>query len=144
MPATQLAPLARTTDPRTMLRRLLALDAAVTGTNAPAYLAVSGPLGDLLGADPGLLLALGAFLALYAAGVGLVASRPHPAALHVRVVVEANLAWTAVSFLTLALWLNPTTTGAVWTVLQAVTVAGFAALQHMALKARQETGTLRA
>jgi hypothetical protein len=140
MSATQLAALARTTDPRTMLRRFLALDAVVTGTNAIAYLAVSGPLGDLLGADPGLLLALGAFLAVYAAGVGLVASRPHPASPLVRVVVEANLAWTAVSFVALALWLTPTTTGAVWTVLQAVTVAGFAALQHMALKARQDMG----
>ncbi|GAA3504668.1 hypothetical protein GCM10019016_117810 [Streptomyces prasinosporus] len=137
MSATQLTALARTTQPHAALRRFLALDAVVTGTNALAYLALSGPLGRFLGAGSGLLLGLGAFLAVYAAGVGLLAARPHPPALGVRIVVEANLAWTAVSLVALALWLTPTTAGAVWTVLQALTVAGFALLQHMALKARQ-------
>ncbi|WP_309061608.1 hypothetical protein [Streptomyces sp.] len=137
MSATQLAVLARTVEPQRMLRRFLALDAAVTGANALAYLVLSGPLGRFLGADAGLLLGLGGFLAVYAAGVGLVAARPHPPTLGVRVVVEANLAWTAVSFAALALWLDPTAAGAVWTVLQALAVAGFALLQHTALKARQ-------
>ena len=41
------------------------------------------------------------------------------------------------SLLALALWLTPSAAGAVWTVLQALVVAGFAALQHAALKARQ-------
>ncbi|CAM5345305.1 hypothetical protein SVIOM342S_09197 [Streptomyces violaceorubidus] len=74
----QLAALARTAEPRLMLRRFLALDAAVTGANALAYLALSGPLGDYLGAGSGLLLALGAFLAVYAGCVGLLAARPGP------------------------------------------------------------------
>ncbi|MFE9621975.1 hypothetical protein [Streptomyces sp. NPDC006527] len=134
---TALTALARTAEPHTALRRFLALDAVVTGANGLAYLAASGPLGRLLGVDPGLLLALGAFLAVYAAGVGLLASRARPAALPVCVVIEANLAWAAVSCLALALWLSPTAAGAVWTVLQALTVAGFAALQHLALKVRQ-------
>ncbi|MFF1274768.1 hypothetical protein ACFVZC_15320 [Streptomyces marokkonensis] len=137
MSATQLAALARTVEPQRMLRRFLALDAAVTGANALAYLALAGPLGRFLGASSGLLLGLGAFLAVYAAGVGLLAARRHPPTLGVRAVVEANLAWAAVSVAALALWLSPTTAGAVWTVLQALTVAGFAVLQHMALRARQ-------
>lgn len=137
MTATQLAALARTPEPQRMLRRFLALDALVTGTNAVAYLAVSGPLGRFLGVRPGLLLVLGAFLAGYAAAVGLTASRPHPPTPGVRAVVDANLAWAVLSCLALALWLAPSTAGTVWTVLQAVTVAGFAALQHGALKARQ-------
>ncbi|GAA2256629.1 hypothetical protein GCM10010415_17200 [Streptomyces atrovirens] len=137
MSATQLAVLARTVEPQRMLRRFLALDAVVTGANAVAYLALAGPLGRFLGAGSGLLLGLGAFLAVYAAGVGLLAARSHPPALGVRIVVEANLTWTAVSLAALALWLTPTAAGAVWTVLQALTVAGFALLQHMALKARQ-------
>ncbi|MEW2074467.1 hypothetical protein ACFZAG_07530 [Streptomyces sp. NPDC012403] len=137
MSATQLAVLARTVEPQRMLRRFLALDAVVTGANAVAYLTLSGPLGRFLGAGSGLLLGLGAFLAVYAAGVGLLAARPHPPAPGVRIVVEANLAWTAVSLAALALWLTPTTAGAVWTVLQALTVAGFALLQHRALKERQ-------
>lgn len=137
MSATQLTALARTSDPQSVLRRFLALDAVVTGGNALAYLALAGPLGGFLGVDSGLLLGLGAFLAVYAAGVGLLAARPHPPALGVRAVVEANLAWSAVSLAALALWLDPSTAGAVWTVLQALTVAAFALLQHMALKTRQ-------
>lgn len=137
MSAIQLAALARTVEPQRTLRRFLALDAVVTGTNAVAYLTLSGPLGRFLGAGSGLLLGLGAFLAGYAAAVGLLAARPHPPAPGVRIVVEANLAWAAVSLAALALWLTPTTAGAVWTVLQALAVAGFALLQHMALKERQ-------
>ncbi|MDQ0752558.1 hypothetical protein QF034_006789 [Streptomyces africanus] len=137
MSATKLATLARTSAPQSVLRRFLALDAVVTGANALAYLAFSGPLGRFLGVDSTLLLALGAFLTVYAAGVGLLASRRQPPVFGVRAVVEANLAWTAVSLAALALWLTPSTAGAVWTVLQALVVAGFAALQHTALKARQ-------
>ncbi|MCL8015478.1 hypothetical protein [Streptomyces sp. AS02] len=137
MSATSLAALARTSDPQTVLRRFLALDAVVTGANGIAYLAVSGPLGRLLGVDSGLLLALGAFLTVYAAAVGVLASRARPAALPVRAVIEANLGWTALSLVALAVWLSPTAAGAVWTVLQALTVAGFAVLQYAGLKARQ-------
>ncbi|MFF8014877.1 hypothetical protein [Streptomyces sp. NPDC007929] len=138
MSAIQLAALARTGEPQSMLRRFLALDAVVTGGNALAYLAFSHPLGRFLGVGATLLLALGAFLALYAAGVGLLAARRRPPALGVRTVVEANLAWAAVSLAALALWLTPSTPGAVWTVLQALVVAGFAVLQHLSLKARQD------
>ncbi|KUM78273.1 hypothetical protein [Streptomyces curacoi] len=139
MSATSLAALARTSDPQTVLRRFLALDAVVTGANGLAYLVVSGPLGRLLGVDPGLLLGLGAFLTVFAAGVGLLASRARPAAFPVRAVIEANLAWAVLSLVALVMWLSPTTAGAVWTVLQALTVAGFAALQYAALKVRQGT-----
>ncbi|MEV4231940.1 hypothetical protein AB0J81_33680 [Streptomyces bobili] len=135
-PAT-LTALARTAEPHSALRRFLALDAVVTGANGVAYLAASGPLGRLFGVDSTLLLELGLVLTVYAAAVGLLASRARPAVLPVRAVVEINLAWSALSVLALALWLSPTVTGAVWTVLQAATVAGFAALQHLALKARR-------
>lgn len=138
MSATQLSALARTSDPHTALRRFLALDAVVTGANALAYLALSGPLGRLFGVDTALLLELGAILAVYAAAVGFLASRDRPAALPVRAVVEINLAWAVLSCVALALWLSPTTTGAVWTVLQASAVAGFAALQYAALRERQD------
>ncbi|MGK5692100.1 hypothetical protein ACSNOJ_04155 [Streptomyces sp. URMC 128] len=137
MSATPLATPARTSAPQPALRRFLALDAVVTGANALAYLAFSGPLGRFLGVDAALLLALGAFLTAYAAGVGLLASRSKPPALGVRAVVEANLAWAAVSLAALALWLTPSTAGAVWTVLQALVVAAFAVLQYTALRTRQ-------
>ncbi|WP_151478598.1 hypothetical protein [Streptomyces albicerus] len=137
MSATQLAALARTSEPQTMLRRFLALDAAVTGANGIAYLAVSGPLGRLLGVGSGLLLELGLLLTVYAAGVGWLASRRQPPVLPVRAVIEINLAWAALSFVALAVWLSPSTAGAVWVPLQALTVAGFALVQYAALRAVQ-------
>jgi hypothetical protein len=133
-PAT-LTALARTAEPHSALRRFLALDAVVTGANGVAYLTASGPLGRLLGIDSALLLELGLVLTAYTAAVGLLASRARPAVLPVKAVVEINLAWSVLSVVALALWLSPTATGAVWTVFQALTVAGFAALQHAALKA---------
>ncbi|WP_328842086.1 hypothetical protein [Streptomyces europaeiscabiei] len=135
MSTTGLAVLARTTDPRTMLRRFLAVDAVVTGVNGLAYLAAAGPLGRFLGVGSGLLVALGVFLAVYAAGVALLASRERPQALPVRAVIEANLVWSVLSLVALVLWLTPSTAGAVWTLLQALTVAGFAAVQYVALRA---------
>ncbi|MFI8962221.1 hypothetical protein ACIGO8_08910 [Streptomyces sp. NPDC053493] len=130
-----LAGLSRTTSPRSMVRRFLALDAVVTGGNGLAYLTASGPLGSFLGVERGLLVALGLFLTVYAAGVAWLASRPQPAVLGVKAVVDANLLWTVLSVVALVAWLEPTTAGAVWTLLQAATVAGFAGLQWSALRA---------
>ncbi|WP_408994949.1 hypothetical protein [Streptomyces europaeiscabiei] len=135
VPAARLAVLARTADPRAMLRRLLAVDAGVTGVNGLAYLLAAGPLGRFLGVGSGLLVALGVFLAVYAAGVALLASRERPPTLPVRAVIEANLGWAVLSLVALVLWLTPSTAGAVWTLLQALTVGGFAAVQYVALRA---------
>ncbi|WP_030762066.1 hypothetical protein [Streptomyces griseus] len=130
-----LAGLARTTQPQSMVRRFLALDAVVTGANGLAYALASGPLGDLLGVDPALLLELGLFLTAFAAGVAWLASRPQPPALAVKLVVDVNLLWAVLSLVALAAWLDPTTAGLVWTPAQAGTVAGFALLQWAALRA---------
>ncbi|MFF4587385.1 hypothetical protein [Streptomyces sp. NPDC001388] len=129
-----LTALARTAEPHTALRRFLALDAVVTGVNGLAYLVASGPLGRLLGVDGALLRELGVFLVAFAVAVGVLASRGRPAPLPVRLVVEANLAWSVLTCVALAFWLSPTAAGAVWTVLQALTVTCFAALQHVALQ----------
>ncbi|MFZ4300657.1 MULTISPECIES: hypothetical protein [Streptomyces] len=125
---------ARATRTHTALRRFLALDAVVTGANGVAYAAASRPLGELLGIDAGLLFELGLFLVVFAAGVGWLASRPQPPATVVKLVVDANLLWAALSVVALVAWLEPTTAGLVWTPLQAATVAGFAALQWTALR----------
>ncbi|MEU0370190.1 hypothetical protein ABZ070_07995 [Streptomyces sp. NPDC006283] len=135
MSATLLAGISRTTEPQSMLRRFLAADALVTGANGLAYAAASGPLGRLLGVDGTLLLVLGLFLAAYAAGVGLLAVRRRPPQLAVTLVVDINIVWSVLSVVALALWLEPTAVGAAWTVLQALTVAGFAVLQWSALRA---------
>ncbi|MFF4172890.1 hypothetical protein [Streptomyces sp. NPDC001744] len=135
MSRTLLAGLARSTRPHLAVRRFLALDAVVTGANGLAYAVASRPLGELLGVDADLLFGLGLFLVLFAAGVALLASRPRPTAALVGTVVDANLLWAVLSLVALAVWLEPTTAGLVWTPLQAATVAGFAALQWAALRA---------
>jgi hypothetical protein len=135
MSATLPAGISRTTEPQTMLRRFHALDALVTGVNGLAYVAASGPLGRVLGVDATVLVELGVFLVLFGAGVGFLAYRRQPPHLPVKLVVDANLLWAVLSIAALALWLEPTTAGAVWIPLQALTVAGFAVLQWSALRA---------
>ncbi|MGH4028969.1 hypothetical protein ACQB60_08565 [Actinomycetota bacterium Odt1-20B] len=131
----QLTALARTTDPTAMLRRFLGLDAVVTGVNGLAYAVASGPLGRLLGVDDGLLLTLGAGLVVYAVGVGVLAARTRPPVLGVRAVVEVNAVWAVLSVVALVVWFSPSAAGAVWIPLQALVVAGFAAVQYGALRA---------
>ncbi|MFD3654855.1 hypothetical protein [Streptomyces sp. NPDC058620] len=137
MSVTALSAVARTAEPLVMLRRFLALDAVVTGANGLAYVAASGPLGRLLGIDPTLLLWLGVFLLAFAADVGWLASRREPSGFLTRVVIETNVVWVVASIAALALWLTPTTAGAVWGLMQAGTVGGFAALQFAALRLRR-------
>ncbi len=128
-----------TTRPRTLdlLRVALRADAAVTGANGLAYLAAAPLLTGLLGVPAGALRGLGAFLAVYAAGVALVAARPRISAGATEVVVGVNLLWAAGSVtavVTDRFALTPT--GTAWVLLQAAVVAGFAALQLTALRRR--------
>ncbi|THA84461.1 hypothetical protein [Streptomyces sp. A0592] len=138
MSATLLAGFARTSVPQLALRRFLALDAVVTTGNGLAYVAFSAPLGRLLGVGQELLLALGVVLVLYGAAVGGLASRSRPPALAVKAVVETNYAWAALSLVALVAWFSPTVAGTVWIPAQALTVAGFAVLQQLALRSVAE------
>ncbi|MGW3321064.1 hypothetical protein [Streptomyces virginiae] len=135
MSATPLAGFARNRVPHTALRRFLALDSVVTTANGLAYVAFSAPLGRLLGVGQVLLLDLGILLTVYGVGVGWLASRRRPPVLPVKLVVETNYAWAALSLVSLALWFEPTTAGLLWIPMQALTVAGFAVLQQLALRA---------
>jgi len=120
---------------RSLLRTALTLDAGVTAANGAAYLALAGPLGDLLGLSETVLRGAGAFLLVYALAVGALASRPRPARAAVVAVIAGNAIWAIDSVVAaLAGWGDPTTAGTVWMVLQALVVAGFAALQLAGLK----------
>ncbi|MFD3466069.1 hypothetical protein ACFWWM_06835 [Streptomyces sp. NPDC058682] len=134
MSATPLTGFARNRVPQTALRRILALDSVVTTVNGLAYVALSAPLGRLLGVGQGLLLELGILLVAYGAGVGWLASRRQPPVLPVKLVIETNYAWAALSLASLVLWFEPTTAGLLWIPAQAVTVGGFAVLQQLALR----------
>ena len=120
-------------DARRALRLALRLDAVVTGANGLAYLALAGPLEGLLGLGAGTGRVLGVFLLLYAAAVWTVSVPRVPNRAAVAAVVEANLLWTVLSVVAVATgWLSLTAAGSVWAVLQAVVVAGFAAMQFTA------------
>lgn len=116
-----------------MLRIALKLDAVVTGANGAAYVLAAGPLEDLLGLSPALLRSIGAFLLMFAGAVWLIASRPELSPPAVLAVIAVNVLWAidSVAFLALG-FSDPTTAGAVWIVLQALVVAGFAELQALA------------
>ena len=121
--------------PDTMVRRVLQIDAVVTGANGVAYLAASSLLDSPLGVPAGFLRGVGAFLCVFALAVWTIAAmrRVHPGA--VTSVAVANAGWVAAS-LTYAIagWHDPSAGGTVWTILQSMTVAGFAAAQVWAVR----------
>lgn len=51
-----------------------------------------------------------------------------------KLVIETNCAWAALSLVSLFVWFSPTVAGAVWIPAQALTVAGFAVAQQLALR----------
>jgi hypothetical protein len=116
------------------LRLILKLDAVVTGVNGIAYLALAGPLEDLLGVAPELTRPIGAFLVLFAAAVWFVATRPVVPRLAAAEIASANAVWALGSLAFAAAGVSsPTTVGTVWIILQALVVGGFAALQALAM-----------
>ncbi|MFC4374421.1 hypothetical protein ACFO5K_09920 [Nocardia halotolerans] len=122
-------------DGENLLRLSLRLDAVVTGANGLAYLALAVPLQRLLGLDTGAALVIGAFLTAYGLAVAVIGFRSpvnRPAA---AAVALGNTAWVLASLIAVATGaLGLTTAGAVWAVLQAGVVGGFAALQYLGLR----------
>jgi hypothetical protein len=107
----------------TLLRDVMRFDAVVTGANGITYLALAGPLEDILGLSSPLLRGVGAFLVVYAAFVALAGTRAP------MLVIAANVAWAAGSIVAaIAGWGTPETVGTIWIVLQAITVGAFAEL----------------
>ncbi len=122
---------------RLSLKTVLLLDAAVTGTNGLAYVAGLGFLDSLLGPSATHLLLIGAFLVACSAILTTIATRrPIPRG-WAMFAVEVNLVWMVGSIATVAFgWLDLTTAGNIWTILQAGIVGGFAAMQLSALRRR--------
>ncbi|MEV2225454.1 hypothetical protein AB0E01_37100 [Nocardia vinacea] len=118
-----------------LLRTSLRLDSVVTTVNGLAYLALSGPLESLLGLDSKIGIPIGIFLTLYGIGVALVGMTKTINTKAAAVVAAGNAAWVVVSLAALvegALELN--VVGSIWTVMQAATVGGFAALQYLGIR----------
>ncbi|WP_327094972.1 hypothetical protein OIE68_33600 [Nocardia vinacea] len=118
-----------------LLRTSLRLDSVVTTVNGLAYLGLSGPLESLLGLDSKIGIPIGIFLTLYGIGVALVGMTKTINTKAAAVVAAGNAAWVVVSLAALvegALELN--LVGSIWTVMQAATVGGFAALQYLGIR----------
>ncbi len=121
------------------LRTALKLDAVVTGANGGAYLVAAGPLEDLLGLSPALLRSIGVFLLLFSGAVWTVAARPRVSTSAALAVIAINVLWAADSIVFLLSGVSdPTTVGAIWIVMQALVVAGFAGLQAVTRGAARE------
>lgn len=113
-------------------------DALVTGANAVAYLALSVPLVDVLGASRGTHLAVGTFLAVFALYVGAVALASRRAATPRRgawAAVLVNAAWVVGSVVVAVAALGDySALGRSWLVAQAVVVGALAVMQARALR----------
>jgi hypothetical protein len=118
-----------------LLRFALTLDGVATGANGVIYLAAAPLLDGWLGLPTEMLVAVGAALIVYAALVLRLATRPAMPRVAVVAVIAANALWVVDSLIALALdWFTPTTVGQVLIAVQAVLVAGLAALQYVGLK----------
>lgn len=118
--------------PRAQLLRLaLMADALVSGVNGVAYLVLAGPLADLFAVPASFVRAIGGLLVVFGIAVWIVARQPRPWAAGV---IAANVPWVLASLCLVLFDLHePSTVGLVWTVLQAIVVAAFAALQAYGL-----------
>jgi hypothetical protein len=118
-----------------LTRVALKLDAIVTGANGAAYVALAEVLDGPLGMPAGFIRGAGAFLLLFAAAVWYTATRPELNRRAVAAVIAINALWVLDSLALVAFgWYDPSTAGSVWVALQAIVVAGFAALQAYAVR----------
>ena len=119
------------------LRNVLLLDAVLTGVNGLVYVAAAAALATLLGPSTAVIVGLGIFMLAYAAIAGWLGTRRPASRLAVGLIADGNILWAVASVTVAAFgWLGLTTTGTVWTLIQAALVAAFAALQLAALRRR--------
>ncbi|MFD3750680.1 hypothetical protein ACFWVT_10595 [Streptomyces cyaneofuscatus] len=125
----------RATGSEDFARMALKLDAVATGLNGSAYLALATVLDSFFGVTTAVQYPVGAFLLVYALGVLAIGTRKEINRTGLTAVIVANVLWVALSLVVLISGvLSPTGVGAVWIVLQSLTVGGFAALQYVGLK----------
>jgi hypothetical protein len=116
------------------LSRVLYFDAATCAAMG-ALLVIAGEwLGALLNLPASFLRATGLILFPCAALMAYTASRRPPSAALVRLIIWANALWVVASVLVMTVFLAPNAVGQAFILVQALAVAGLAALEHLALK----------
>lgn len=133
--ASVLNSLFRTSNPVTLLRRVLAVDAVSSGAMGLLLIAGAGLLEPLLAIPKLHLMVAGAILVPFALGVGFVAARAELSRKAVWAIVAINALWVIESFaLMFAGAISPNLLGMAFVAAQAVFVAVMAELQVMGLK----------
>lgn len=128
-------PAVRTSDGGRLLRRALRLDAVASGALGVVSLGAAPALVDLLGPPAPVLVGVGAFLVVFAAGLLVLAARPVVPPPAAWTVVLGNAAWVAGSVLaTLVAGSSLTGLGVAVVLAQAAAVAVFADLQWLGLR----------
>lgn len=124
----------------TLLRNVIALDAAACCVTGAAFAFEAGWLAGPLGLSPALLQPVGGFLFFYGVFLAWLATRLALPRAGVWVLVAFNILWAIESLGLLALgWVQPTDLGLAVVVAQAVAALIVADLQFVALrKARRE------
>jgi len=118
-----------------LLRRVLVADAIVSGACGLLLLLAAGVLAAPLGLPEPMLRYVGLILLPFAAVVGYLASRPRAPRAAVWTVIVVNAAWTVDSILLLLSgWIEPTTLGIAFVLVQAAAVGVLADLQFLGLR----------
>lgn len=124
-----------TNTPSLFLRRVLLIDALVSGATGILLFAAAPLLESLLQLPEMLLRPAGLFLIPYGALVAYIATRVNPPRWAAWAVVLVNALWAIDSFLLLVSgWVNPNTLGVAFVIAQAVVVAAFAIMQAIGLR----------
>jgi len=125
------------TMPRTspFLRWVLLTDAAVSGASGLLMTFIAGPLASLLNVPEALLFYAGLVLFPYAAFVAYLAHREVVLRSAVWAAIVLNVLWAAdCMLLAFGGWLEPSTLGYAFILMQAIVVAVFAELQYAGLR----------
>jgi len=125
--------------PTPFLRLALLGDAIASGAMGLLLTLAAGQLAPWLGLPEPLLRGVGLLLLPYAVSVAWIGSRAQVSRLAVRSIIAINLVWVVGSLLILVFGhslagLAPRALGVAFVAAQALVVAGFAALQAMALR----------
>jgi hypothetical protein len=121
----------------TLLRRLLLVDAAISGATGVMMLAAAGLLASLLEVPAPLIRYSGLLLLPFAAMVLYFAKAERLSRGRVWTVILMNASWVLGSVVLLVTgWIDPNVFGVAFVVVQAIAVAGLAEFQYTALRAQ--------
>ena len=115
-----------------LLRRVLTIDAVVSGVSGIALIAFAELFASLLQLPVELVSEVGIAFLPFAAFVGFTASRAEPARIAVWAVIALNVAWVVESIAVLVTgWVTPNVLGYVVVIAQAAGVLVLADLEYM-------------